>query len=446
MSKGKISFLLVVFLLMTALLPTVVSAEASEETWIKFAPRSEDVSISVKPDDTGEYVATVKIMFPSSGYRVNYEDAVEVVTGLLPDGTKKVSIIGQADIEAWTGGSLTVMTEKTLTYHLGKLDRGVYLFTFRSYNFSKTCEFEVTEDYVDWILKDDQVSISAEPNRNGEYIVSVKLTLPHPCFMVDYHEIYPIVPPDGSEKFPFLGGATVKEWTGPAPRVITEKVLRYNVGKLKPGIYYFEFFANDYKQLFKFEVPEDKYIIYDGLNDKNVSISAEPNKNGEYVVNVKLTLPHSGFRVSYDDTVSIPEIDPPDGSEKSPFLGGAIVEEWTGPALQVITEKVLSYNLGKLKPGVYYFVFFANNYKQLYKFEVAQNVRICYGDLNDDGKVNSTDFSLIKRCILERIYDDRADVNADGNVNSTDVVVFKRYIFRMIDTLPFNSDSEYVIH
>ncbi|HHV29171.1 MAG TPA: hypothetical protein GXX73_06180 [Clostridium sp.] len=213
MSKGKISFLLVVLLLVTAFLPTAVLAETTEETWIKVAPRSEDVSISVKSDGAGEFAAIVKIMFGSSGYRVNYDDVVTIA-----EGTKKISFVGEADIQAWTGGSPTVMTEKTLTYHLGKLSKGDYSFTFKSSDFSKTYEFEVLPD-----------------------------------------------------------------------------------------------------------------------------------------------------------------------------------------------------------------------------------VYICYGDINDDGKINSTDYTLIRRCILERRYDERADINVDGVVNSTDLTVFKRYLLKMINTLPYRKSSEYII-
>lgn len=333
MLRGKISFLLVISLLVTIFLSTAVLAETSEDTWIKVAPRSEEVSISVKPDGTGEFVATVKAIFGSSGYRVNYKDEVGIAAGILPDNTKRISFVGEADIEVWTGASLTVMTEETMTYHLGKLGKGTYSFTFKTYDFSKTCEFEVSEGFVDWVLKDDEVSISAEPN-----------------------------------------------------------------------------------------------------------------KNGEYIANVKLTLPHAGFRVSYEDIARIPEMDLPNGSEESPFLGAALVEEWTGPADQVITEEVLNYNLGKLKPGIYYFMFLAKDYKQLYKFEVVPPEEyISYGDINDDGNINSTDLTLIRRCILQKKYDVRADLNIDGFVNSTDITIFKRYMFKLIATLPFYNGGGYVV-
>lgn len=67
-----------------------------------------------------------------------------------------------------------------------------------------------------------------------------------------------------------------------------------------------------------------------------------------------------------------------------------------------------------------------------------------YGDLNGDGVVSSTDYSLMKRHILGivtipseiLVY---ADFNLDGSVNSTDYSLFKKYILGVIPTLPYNA-------
>lgn len=65
-----------------------------------------------------------------------------------------------------------------------------------------------------------------------------------------------------------------------------------------------------------------------------------------------------------------------------------------------------------------------------------------YGDVNEDGEVNSTDLTLLKRYILKTlssgVYFDikAADVDADGSVNSTDITYLKRYLLRKIDKLP----------
>lgn len=66
-----------------------------------------------------------------------------------------------------------------------------------------------------------------------------------------------------------------------------------------------------------------------------------------------------------------------------------------------------------------------------------------YGDLNGDGKVNSSDLAILKRYMLRAISDfpipegrKLADLNRDGNVNSTDYSILKRYILKAIDNIP----------
>ncbi|NLD47810.1 MAG: cellulase family glycosylhydrolase [Clostridiaceae bacterium] len=63
-----------------------------------------------------------------------------------------------------------------------------------------------------------------------------------------------------------------------------------------------------------------------------------------------------------------------------------------------------------------------------------------YGDLNEDGKVNSTDYALLKRVLMgtapENVNTENADLNLDGKVNSTDYAVLRRYIIGLIETLP----------
>lgn len=66
-----------------------------------------------------------------------------------------------------------------------------------------------------------------------------------------------------------------------------------------------------------------------------------------------------------------------------------------------------------------------------------------YGDLNADAKINSTDYSLMRRHIMNIITDfpaanglQAADVNADGKVNSTDYSYLRRYILGIINEFP----------
>ncbi|NLD47185.1 MAG: hypothetical protein GX660_08290, partial [Clostridiaceae bacterium] len=78
-----------------------------------------------------------------------------------------------------------------------------------------------------------------------------------------------------------------------------------------------------------------------------------------------------------------------------------------------------------------------------------------YGDLNADGKINSTDYAILKRYILGTI--DKfpvtdgsyvADLNADGRINSTDYTLLKRYLLSPDSTVltaeKFLSETPYV--
>jgi len=68
-----------------------------------------------------------------------------------------------------------------------------------------------------------------------------------------------------------------------------------------------------------------------------------------------------------------------------------------------------------------------------------------YGDVNGDGKVNSSDLAVLKRYMLRVISDfpspegkKLGDLNRDGNINSTDYSILKRYILKAIESIPVN--------
>lgn len=68
-----------------------------------------------------------------------------------------------------------------------------------------------------------------------------------------------------------------------------------------------------------------------------------------------------------------------------------------------------------------------------------------YGDLNSDGKVTSTDMTLMNRYILRTIPTIPnivvADLNGDGKVNSTDLTLLKRYLLRIISVFPVENQT-----
>ncbi len=75
-------------------------------------------------------------------------------------------------------------------------------------------------------------------------------------------------------------------------------------------------------------------------------------------------------------------------------------------------------------------------------------IDLVYGDLNNDGKVNSTDYSIMKRFLLNviRLTNDQlrvADLNLDTKVNSTDFAILKRFILGLIDSLPYGETKTY---
>lgn len=66
------------------------------------------------------------------------------------------------------------------------------------------------------------------------------------------------------------------------------------------------------------------------------------------------------------------------------------------------------------------------------------------GDLNGDGKVNSTDCTFLKRYLLSIVGDfpvendlHAGDLNCDGKINSTDLTIMKRYLLKIIKELPY---------
>ncbi|TYQ18198.1 UNVERIFIED_CONTAM: mannan endo-1,4-beta-mannosidase [Acetivibrio alkalicellulosi] len=66
---------------------------------------------------------------------------------------------------------------------------------------------------------------------------------------------------------------------------------------------------------------------------------------------------------------------------------------------------------------------------------------ILYGDLNGDGRIDSTDIVLMRRYILEiidgfSVPKEVADVNGDGVIDSSDYILMRRYLLEIITDFP----------
>lgn len=64
---------------------------------------------------------------------------------------------------------------------------------------------------------------------------------------------------------------------------------------------------------------------------------------------------------------------------------------------------------------------------------------IKYGDLNEDGFVDSNDYMLLSRYILKMstsLNESAADLNGDGIIDSMDMSLLKRYILQIISSFP----------
>jgi hypothetical protein len=83
--------------------------------------------------------------------------------------------------------------------------------------------------------------------------------------------------------------------------------------------------------------------------------------------------------------------------------------------------------------------------------ETEDSFPFCYGDVNGDSSINSTDYALLKRFLLSTAdltstYGKiAADINLDDNINSTDYTVLRRYLLGIINELPFTDQSSSIV-
>jgi DNA repair exonuclease SbcCD ATPase subunit len=127
--EGKTVLAMVKTRLCEALIKAAERAvEKAEERWIPYTPGSENVEVNIRqvapilPGESPEVLVEVVIVFPHAGFRVDWD-------GIERDG--KVFTVN-VKVEEWTGPSIQVVTRKTHVYELGKLEPGIYTFTFKA--------------------------------------------------------------------------------------------------------------------------------------------------------------------------------------------------------------------------------------------------------------------------------------------------------------------------
>jgi mannan endo-1,4-beta-mannosidase len=69
---------------------------------------------------------------------------------------------------------------------------------------------------------------------------------------------------------------------------------------------------------------------------------------------------------------------------------------------------------------------------------------ISYGDANNDGTVDSMDFLLLKKHLMDPAseYNQVLDLNVDNSIDSIDFSIMKQYLLRNISTLPYKPTAE----
>ncbi len=102
------------------------------DMWMPYMPKMEDITYHIEETSDGKYQIVFEVLFPSSGYRIEYTDELAIAMGIMPDGSTLISLRPTQDPTFWqyTGPSLTVMTTKRIVYTL----RGKGNYTFKLLN------------------------------------------------------------------------------------------------------------------------------------------------------------------------------------------------------------------------------------------------------------------------------------------------------------------------
>ncbi len=463
MLKAKVSCFVVLVFLVSTFFVTFAHGETLKESGDGL-PYS-NLQIEARNVGGNNYVAEVTFTFPTSGYEIIYEDQVGFAGMVNPDGSTCMSIMAIVDkIVKPSGECLQVETKKTITYNLGELSPGIHKFTLKFNDGTPTVfkDLEIIK-YENYLPTREQIDVrvseySKSETGSSNYKVLVQLTFPDNSYKVDYDNSLitnKIKNVDGTEYYSHIGTARIQKRNGAAATVMTTAKLEYDLKDLDPsashqfvfsvdGIKCYRHILTPGKELVAIEEPvneSDSWSDYKPLmGQMEVDIGNDSKSN--YTAYITLTYGSTGYRVLTEGEVGISKGVNPNGTILTTLNAIATPQRYNGPALTVITTELVKFNLGQLKPGQYQYVFA----DKVYKFEVPQQGgdKILYGDINDDGKVNSIDFAYY-RCYLVRLampgewsirIPDVGDLDGNGVINSLDFGLLKKYLLGQIDKFP----------
>ncbi|TYQ13027.1 UNVERIFIED_CONTAM: dockerin type I repeat protein [Acetivibrio alkalicellulosi] len=363
----------------------IINAFPAEQKWIPYVINEEHVSFDLERKTDGNYIAKIKLTFPTNGYRVSYVDRVNMAVPARydPDGIRKMFLSELASIEAYTGLAQDVITTLELNYTLGILYPGKYEFVFVSNGHRRIFQFAIENDDLWHIYSYGQFldPFSLEQNEDGSYIANVKLTFPTSGYIVDYNDevtmTVPTIPdPDGANIVLLGDTAYISRSSGPYLNAVHYKDVKYTLGKLEPGIYKFIFNSNnntnDNSRSYLFEIPEEEELVPYELNDRQVYFNIIKNQDGEYDARITIRFPTAGYSVTYNEDVTreFTGVQHPDKTLMVFRNDSFKVEANTNPLIPVPTIVQIDYKLGKLTPAKYEFVFCSNDFSKTFPFEI----------------------------------------------------------------------------
>lgn len=164
-----------------------------------------------------------------------------------------------------------------------------------------------------------------------------------------------------------------------------------------------------------------------GINEFSIKVTSENGKMREYRLSINRVIPQleSNSLVLSDGVIK--------GIDLS--IGATVGYLETALTFDEGTVEVFNKNGDKIEKNT--FIGTGSRVKFFFEREVIKEYNVLiYGDINGDGKLNSSDLSLIMYSILklrklEGEFLLAADVNKDGKVNSSDLTILQLHILKL---------------